>query len=93
MCRRFSMLCVQSMRAGPLVDVSPLHPSTSRSEVSYQVKTLRHFKPLGFCADAYAEASSIVSESLGSVRTVLAFNAAARTAEEYDEVRIWNLHV
>lgn len=38
------------------------------------------------CADAYAEASSIVSESLGSVRTVLAFNAVARTAEEYDEV-------
>ena len=27
-----------------------------------------------------------MSESLGSVRTVLAFNAAARTAEEYDEV-------
>ena len=38
------------------------------------------------CADAYAEASSIVSESLGSVRTVLAFNAAERTAEEYDDV-------
>ena len=28
-----------------------------------------------------------MAESLGSVRTVLAFNAAARTAEEYDEVR------
>jgi len=27
-----------------------------------------------------------VSESLSSVRTVLAFNAAARTADEYDEV-------
>ena len=38
------------------------------------------------CADVYAEASSIVSESLGSVRTVLAFNAAERTAEEYDDV-------
>ncbi len=40
------------------------------------------------CADAYAEASSIVSESLGSVRTVLAFNAAERTAEEYDGVSL-----
>ena len=38
-------------------------------------------------ADAYAEASSIVSESLGSVRTVLAFNTADRAAEEYNEVR------
>ena len=38
-------------------------------------------------ADAYAEASSIVSESLGSVRTVLAFNAVDRAAEEYNEVR------
>ena len=28
-----------------------------------------------------------MSESLGSVRTVLAFNAAGRAAEEYDEVR------
>ena len=28
-----------------------------------------------------------MSESLGSVRTVLAFNAADRAAEEYNEVR------
>ncbi len=34
-----------------------------------------------------------MAESLGSVRTVLAFNAAARTAEEYDEVRYHGVHI
>ena len=37
-------------------------------------------------ADAYGRASSIVAENLGSVRTVLAFNAAERVVAAYDAV-------
>ena len=37
-------------------------------------------------ADAYGGASSIVAENLGSVRTVLAFNAADRVVRAYDAV-------
>ena len=37
-------------------------------------------------SNAYARASSIVSENLGNVRTVLAFNAADRAVKSYEEV-------
>ena len=37
-------------------------------------------------SNAYSKASSIVSENLGNVRTVLAFNAADRAVKSYDEV-------
>jgi ATP-binding cassette subfamily B (MDR/TAP) protein 1 len=38
-------------------------------------------------ADAYAQANSIVGETLGSVRTVLAFNGADKAVKAYEGVR------
>lgn len=37
-------------------------------------------------ADAYAQASSIVNETLGNVRTVLAFNGTDKAVAAYDAV-------
>lgn len=39
-------------------------------------------------ADAYAQASSIVNETLGNVRTVLAFNGAEKAVASYDGVSV-----
>lgn len=41
---------------------------------------------------AYAKASSIVTENLGNVRTVLAFNGTERAVKAYERVRIHCSH-
>ena len=43
-------------------------------------------------SDAYAKASSIVTENLGNVRTVLAFNGADRAVQAYEGVRTFLRH-